>query len=96
MVPRGTEPGASADLDYVFLEEPTLYTPSEHPKRLLLVFPMDSNPLTLSTARDLLWTSLLLPAQERVCAKSCDATMKRHSIYKPYVAFNVYGKPVRQ
>jgi len=33
-----TEPGATPDYDYVFLEEPTLYTPSEHPKRLVLVF----------------------------------------------------------
>ncbi len=33
-----TEPGESADLDYVFLAEPTLYTPAKDPKRLLMVF----------------------------------------------------------
>jgi arylsulfatase len=33
-----TEPGATPTFDYVFVEEPTLYTPSEHPRRLVLVF----------------------------------------------------------
>ncbi len=33
-----TEPGDSAHLDYVFLAEPTLYTPVQDPRRLLLVF----------------------------------------------------------
>ncbi len=33
-----TEPGESSDLDYVFLAEPTLYTPVSNPRRMLLVF----------------------------------------------------------
>lgn len=33
-----TEPGDSAELDYVFLAEPTLYTPVLDPRRLLMVF----------------------------------------------------------
>ena len=33
-----TEPGSSPILDYVFLVEPSLYTPVAHPQRLLLVF----------------------------------------------------------
>ncbi len=37
-VTLATEPGGNPVFDYVFLEEPVLYTPSEHPKRLLLVF----------------------------------------------------------
>jgi arylsulfatase A-like enzyme len=33
-----TEPGASALLDYVFLADPVVYTPSRSPRRLLMVF----------------------------------------------------------
>jgi arylsulfatase A-like enzyme len=33
-----TEPGATPDLDYVFLADPVLYTPKEQPKRTLVVF----------------------------------------------------------
>ena len=32
-----TEPGATTDLDYVFLEEPVLWTPSDRPRRILIV-----------------------------------------------------------
>ncbi|MCK6515477.1 sulfatase [Myxococcota bacterium] len=33
-----TEGGGSTELDYVFLAEPTLYSPAEQPKKVLLVF----------------------------------------------------------
>jgi len=33
-----SQPRASADFDYVFLEEPTIYTPSEDPRRILMIF----------------------------------------------------------
>ena len=33
-----TDPKGSVDLDYVMLREPALYTPTRHPKRLVLVF----------------------------------------------------------
>jgi len=33
-----TETGAHGQFDYVFLADPTVYTPSEHPRRVVLVF----------------------------------------------------------
>jgi arylsulfatase A-like enzyme len=33
-----TSPGNSADYDYVFLEGPSIYTPSENPRRAVMVF----------------------------------------------------------
>ncbi len=44
-----TEPGESTDLDYVFLAEPTLYTPVQDPRRLLLVFTDTLRPDHLGT-----------------------------------------------
>lgn len=33
-----TDPGESPALDYVFLEDPVVYTPSSHPRRAMLIF----------------------------------------------------------
>jgi arylsulfatase A-like enzyme len=33
-----SEPGPTSDFDLVFLEEPTVYTPSDHPKRVVIGF----------------------------------------------------------
>ncbi|MCA9493433.1 MAG: sulfatase-like hydrolase/transferase, partial [Myxococcales bacterium] len=33
-----TDPGADPALDYVFLEDPVVYTPSTHPRRAMLIF----------------------------------------------------------
>ena len=33
-----TDPGGSPDFDYVFLEEPAVYTPAANPRRVILVF----------------------------------------------------------